>query len=412
MVSLDRRELHPRARSLSWHVFAALLLFFPILLISCKGDIGPGPTSNALNAVATLATNNVWAVGGMSTSKYIGSQVLIEHWDGRRWQATTPNIEGELCAISADSPNDIWAVGGGSYCSLNRQPLVLHWDGRSWQSLSTGINETKILLMSVLALSPRNVWAVGTVGREALIEHWDGSSWNRVAQPFNGLTSSLQAIAGFATNDLWAAGNAATKLGDHESLSEHWDGRSWKIVPMPNGMQDKRLLGDPAFSGLAVFPGSQLWAVGEIELSSVYQSTPLIERWNGEQWEVAYGSSPQNPTLRTPAATFSSVIALNARNAWAVGNTRTTDAGKIGYVLVYHWDGQNWHPVKAPSFQSGSQLRGISALGADDIWAVGSIDTKPVVGDSLTLVEHWNGQSWQAVPSLNPGTPAPPMGQA
>lgn len=107
---------------------------------------------------------------------------------------------------------------------------------------------------------------------------------------------------------------------------------------------------------------------------------------------------------------FSRSSSDSPNDIWAVGGAGNCTLAR--QPLVLHWDGQSWQPVKAPSFQSGSQLSGISALGADDICAVGSIDTKPIAGDSLTLVEHWNGQSWQAVPSLNPGTPAPLMGQA
>jgi hypothetical protein len=416
MVSLDRPEPHVYARTGTWSMFVVLLLLllFPFLAGACTGSVEPGPTRNVLNAVVALAANNVWAVGGMSTSKHFGLQVLIEHWDGQRWQTVMPDLEGELCAISADSANDIWAVGGGGYynCSLGSQHPVLHWDGQRWQSLSAGISLDKGVLLSVLALSPRNVWAVGTSGRQALIEHWDGSSWKSVTQPYEGLASSLQAIAGRAANDLWAVGSAVAETGERGSLSEHWDGRSWKSVPMPGVMQDKRLLGNPDFPGLAAFPAGQLWAVGEIDLSSVYPPTPLIERWNGKQWEVAYGSAPQNPNLRTPEATLQSVIALDAQDAWAVGDTGTTDTRKTGYVLVYHWDGQSWQQIKAPSFLFGSQLSSISAVATDNIWAVGSTDTRLGSGDNVTLIEHWDGHSWQAVPSLNPGTPAPPIGQA
>jgi hypothetical protein len=183
-------------------------------------------------------------------------------------------------------------------------------------------------------------------------------------------------------------------------------------------MQDKRLLGNPDFSGVAAYPGGQLWAVGEMDFPSGYPSTPLIERWNGNQWEVsstsvswevAYGSAPQKPT---PRATLQAVIALDARDAWAVGNTGNPEMGKTSDVLVYHWDGQSWQRIKAPSFLVGSQLSGIAADAADDIWAVGSTDTRFGSGESVTLIERWDGHSWQAVRSLNPGTPAPPMPEA
>lgn len=415
MVQERRPEPSIGPRTGTWRTISVvfLLLLFPFLAGACRGSDGPGATQNALDAVVALAANNVWAVGGMTTPKHFGLRVLIEHWDGRSWHAMTPNIDGELDAISADATNDIWAVGGGGNFSLKNHLLVLHWNGQRWQQLPTGVGSDTSFFSSVLALSAHNVWAVGiNGGAEAIIEHWDGSSWKSVTQPFEGRGSFLQAIAGREPNDLWAVGNATPEEGGSESLSEHWDGKSWKIVPMPGYSQDKRLLGNPDFYGLTAFSGTQMWAAGEIELSSVYSSTPMIERWNGQQWQVVYGSAPQNTNQHAPDALFRSIIALDAQNAWAVGDTGTSDPRSQGYVLVYHWDGQSWKQIKAPSLLFGSEFSSISAIAADDMWAVGSSETHLAYGDSVTLIEHWDGRSWRAVPSINPGKPGPPVGQA
>ncbi len=64
-----------------------------------------------------------------------------------------------------------------------------------------------------------------------------------------------------------------------------------------------------------------------------------------------------------------------------------------------HWDGQNWQRVAAPASGPGGQLHAVSAVDANDIWAVGS------KGASATLVEHWDGLNWRIVGSPDPGTP-------
>ncbi len=408
MVPLDRSELRTGQRVEIWNGWLIVLLLLLIFFTSACTSPGTsrGPTSNVLNAVVALTSDNIWAVGGMSSSSHFGFDTLIEHWNGQHWQTVLPDIAGELCALSAFAANDIWAVGGDGFCRSGRQSLALHWDGQHWQSLSAGLRTGQGSLLSVLALSSHNVWAVGTDERQARIEHWDGTIWSNVPQPDTDLGSALQAIAGRSANDLWAVGHT-----DYHALAEHWDGKTWNVVPMPEGTQDKRLLGDPDFTGLAALPGGQLWAVGEIELSSVYQATPLIERWNGTRWEVVYGSAPQNPNLHTPGSAFQAIAVVNAHDAWAVGSAGNLAEKKTNTVLVYHWDGQNWHSVKAPSFFAGSQLNSISAFAADNIWAVGSSDVTFGTGESITLIEHWDGRSWQAVPSPNPGHPAPPMGK-
>src|SRR5262249_3507158 len=60
------------------------------------------PAFAVLDAVAALATNNVWAVGGNSS----GGSSLVEHWNGARWSvvAQVPNgFGGALTSISARS---------------------------------------------------------------------------------------------------------------------------------------------------------------------------------------------------------------------------------------------------------------------------------------------------------------------
>jgi hypothetical protein len=66
-----------------------------------------------------------------------------------------------------------------------------------------------------------------------------------------------------------------------------------------------------------------------------------------------------------------------------------------------HWDGTSWSIVPSPNPNlmspiQGSQLEGIAAISAIDIWAVG-------FNEGSTLTEHWDGKSWKVVNSPNPG---------
>src|SRR5438105_3149078 len=70
---------------------------------------------NELHSVSALAENDVWAVGvSYNTERTLGS-TLIEHWNGSRWSVVpSPNPSSsvnKLNAVAAVSPNDVWAVG-------------------------------------------------------------------------------------------------------------------------------------------------------------------------------------------------------------------------------------------------------------------------------------------------------------
>ncbi len=82
--------------------------------------------------------------------------------------------------------------------------------------------------------------------------------------------------------------------------------------------------------------------------------------------------------------TLQAVAAISANNIWAVGSYSLQ--GPVN-TLVEHWDGSSWSIVPSPNPLANNELNGISALGPNDIWAVG------------TLTIHWDGTSWTSVPA-------------
>jgi hypothetical protein len=58
----------------------------------------------------------------------------------------------------------------------------------------------------------------------------------------------------------------------------------------------------------------------------------------------------------------------------------------------------------SPNVQ-GNTFNAVSAISASDVWAVG-FDASNNLNESRTLIEHFNGTRWSAVPSPNPGSPA------
>lgn len=71
--------------------------------------------------MAAVSPGDAWAVGGTALT-------LIDHWDGNRWRVfPSPNVEGELHAVTAITPCDVWAVGQRHVTTLlDFTPLTLN----------------------------------------------------------------------------------------------------------------------------------------------------------------------------------------------------------------------------------------------------------------------------------------------
>ncbi len=215
-----------------------------------------GVNFSALNGVAVVSARDIWAVGSFSGSSG-PSQTLIEHWNGERWKVVTSPSPGgnsnELNGVAVVSARDIWAVGDFS-TNGPTQTLIEHWDGQQWnvvaspssvQSLSgevplSGGGPPFSLLVGVAAVSPKDVWAVGSSFSggliQTLIEHWDGQNWSIVASPNPGSASnSLNGVAVVEDDDVWAVGSFfSSGLSSTPALIEHWDGQQWSVVSSPS----------------------------------------------------------------------------------------------------------------------------------------------------------------------------------
>ncbi len=257
-------------------------------------------------------------------------------------------------------------------------------------------------LSAVTALSRNDIWVVGGFydpprNPHALLEHWNGSQWCIRPDPYpiTGMESvSLRAIAAASTNDVWAVGNVDNAPVGH-ALIEHWNGSRWSVTPNP--------INGGVLQGVAAVSSTDAWAVG----SAVSGGGTLIEHWNGKQWSLI-------PNPFTPLyINFRGITALSANDVWAVGSVITdTHVYDTTHTVIAHWNGQRWSIVPSPNpGKVRNELWGVTALSANDVWAVGefsyTIQRKTavqtvvqIVDESLTM--HWNGSRWSVVTSPSP----------
>ncbi len=424
-------------------------------------NVGSG--DNELTGLAAISHNDVWAAGMYHTGN--SSNVLAEHWDGTAWtmSALDPSISsGESLGVSALSSSDVWLVGY-SNDSSTWQTLIERWDGSTWSVIpSPNVGTGNNILLSVSALSANDIWAVGfhqeSNGYQTLVEHWNGTVWSVVPSVDVGTSDNiLLGVSAISPDDVWAVGTYSVN-SVHRTLTEHWDGTAWSVVSSPHPSSVGNYL-----NGVTAISADDVWAVGSMVVGSVERT--LVLHWDGVAWSVVsspndgpddnqlnavaavsasdiwmaggyyapsdslvlmeHFTSPCNtPTLTptdTPVATatpdpcaivgvvvpspnadqhsnnFTSVSALSANDIWAVGNHGPFSTQQ---TLIEHWDGTTWSVVTSPNVGSGTnELNGVMAISADDVWAVGD---NAVAGTIETLIEHWDGTGWVVSPVAPP----------
>jgi plastocyanin len=113
------------------------------------------PSAGTLLGVGAVSGTDVWAVGTNA------GQNVAQHWNGAAWSIiTTPNpgTVNSLGSVAATTSNDVWAVGTITSSGIQRS-LIEHWDGTAWTSVSTPALGS---LAAVAARASGLVWTAGT----------------------------------------------------------------------------------------------------------------------------------------------------------------------------------------------------------------------------------------------------------
>ena len=264
----------------------------------------PVPNGGAFfTSVTSVASDDAWIAGWQAAPDGEHINSLFEHWNGTAWSIVpaTVAVQGfyEVEKISADSANDIWAVGRNGESTPTVQPFSFHWNGTTWSQVTVPQQPVGGELDGVVALSPTNVWAVGSFTGEpirarpesgsasprnptaTLTEHWNGKAWSVVASPNLGPTAAnqnnhLKIVVALSPTDLWVAGYSAIPdgLGSVVTFALHGDGTSWTLQPTPDVSLSS------ALTGAAVAQPSTVWFVGAARSPGTF-GAPFIVNTNG-----------------------------------------------------------------------------------------------------------------------------------
>jgi hypothetical protein len=200
------------------------------------GQVYPSAEQAAqLNGVTEVAPGDGWAVGTVSDVSSLASQTLAYHWDGSAWtRSPTPDPAGpaltnQLDAVASRAANDVWAVGGDSYPAVS---LVLHWDGSAWKQVSV----PNIGALNAVAVAPGRVW----IAAGDQVARFNGTTWTKLPVPPVTGQSSL-VISGLADTaaGLWAVGALEFSCGEGgvctSSYAALWNGSTWTAAPAGGG---------------------------------------------------------------------------------------------------------------------------------------------------------------------------------
>lgn len=324
--------------------------------------------SSSISALSASSPNNVWAVGSATNNTPDGRySAFAMRFDGAGWQLTPTNIITESLAlqdVAALSPDNVWAVGsynnGVTFPNNTNSKLILHWDGKVWKvSMKGGIGQ----LNGVWATGPNDVWAVGEMGRGqnagvSVVHHWNGTGWSEtpIGTPF------LNDVVALSPDDVWIAGSAIY----------HWDGRQWALSERNTGEK---------FGLLALAPNN-IWAVGQAPVGAE------AVHWDGTSWKAT-------PAGADRGAKPLSVAALGQNDFWAVG---LYEAG----ALMLHWDGSNWAGIPNPIPGFNTEMHSVIKVG-EELWAAGK-RTISANGSDIVIARH----SPDPCPEPGPATPLNP----
>jgi hypothetical protein len=330
----------------------------------------------SLTDVLPLNHDEMWAVGHDASG---ATNSVAEHYTRGRWQRvpTPADIHnGFLSALSGVNNSDIWAVGdrynvaGGS-----NRTLAEHWDGRSWSIVSTpspGRTDVGSDLNDVAAIAPDDVWAVGgyyvKTGTGAyrsrpLALHWDGRTWSTIAVATpSHAEAALHAVSAVSSTDVWAVGYAFT----NRPVVVHWDGHAWHDMPMA-------AVGDIAgLEAVTVVGPKDIWAAGaSYRNAGRMADRPLTEHWDGRGWKVVPAPDPRGDG---EDEFMTGITAVRADDVWAVGGKWVQDTKQLARPFALHFDGNSWRVSPVLNWRWAQALFAVSATSAGNVVAVGYSD--------------------------------------
>jgi hypothetical protein len=145
----------------------------------------PTPYGEQAQEISATRPNDIWIGGTVCLTPFcIDSVPMVLHWDGATWSdVSNPLPAGSVSAVNwgivAIRARDVWVSGSARRADETFFNLLAHWDGSTWTNVtvdSPGTYDNN--LWAITAFSPNNVWAAG--------DYSDGEGYQLVTQHYKG----------------------------------------------------------------------------------------------------------------------------------------------------------------------------------------------------------------------------------
>ena len=345
-------------------------------------------TNSTLVSVSASGPTDAWAVGVHSDTKAF-DHPLAEHRVADTWtQVHVPEPAGQqasLAGVDDLSPDNAWAVG-----TSDGLTLIEHWNGKRWSIVpspnpATGTAGDSDTLASISGSGPDDLWAAGWDSNEAtqtiqlLFEHWNGTTWTAVTSPTPaGSFQFASGITAISPDNVWAVGTDRTDGA--KTLSARWNGTAWSIVPTPNisnaGKDQNQL------TGVSSDGAGQVWASGFADDAGQNFRVPYVLHLVGHKWVLTTVPNPG-----TEGSALNGIAVLSPTDVWAAGVTEQTDGGQL--ALTEQFSGTSWSisPALDPgqlADLSDNVLLGVASSAPGSVLVVGGQEI-PGQGIARTL---------------------------
>jgi hypothetical protein len=143
---------------------------------------------------------------------------------------------------------------------------------------------------------------------------------------------------------------------------------AWVVAPPPTFSESAEVV----LTGVTVVAPDDVWVVGAWTTD---MRRTLAVHWNGSRWSL---EPTPDPADETSIAGLNAVDAVGPDDIWAVGDIESPNAAvKIAPLLV-HYDGVAWTEQPGPAELTG-ELTDIDLLTAAEGWAVGTGNSRPLI---------------------------------
>jgi hypothetical protein len=257
-----------------------------------------------LDSVYALSTSNVFIGGaiGIPTSgcpDCENGKVEIWHKVGKKVTATNfKQYNFGTGAVSVpqfagSSPKDIWAIGA-FYENDTGGPQAMHWNGKTWSLVQVPQDEYYSGLTSIASISPNDAWAVrgGSQG-DSDMQHWDGKAWTDTGPVLN--VTDGGAVSGESGNNVYEYGTNAK--GQH--AIDRYNGKKWvqmkvKGWPASSTVADMATVGKQGWALVAYRNAKDLGQAVILHTSG--SSWKPVWKSHGGDWEFGSTFEVSSPT--------------------------------------------------------------------------------------------------------------------